>query len=149
MADTNVQPTSEQSVTSLVTGIINDAQELIGQQLTMFRAEVKEDLRKTRDAALPMILGGVVTLFGFVLVPFMLAHLLYWAVGPTDTSHQLPLWACYGIVGGVFLVLGLALLFWGKKRFDAFNPLPDETANALKENIQWITKTTSTPSANR
>jgi hypothetical protein len=126
-------PASENTITGLVGGIINDAQELIGQQLALFRNEVREDLRKTREAALPLAIGVGVLLVGMILMPFMLAHLLYWA-----TDYRLALWGCYGIVGGVFIVLGAVLAYLGKKKFDSFNPLPDETAEVLKENVQWI-----------
>ena len=35
------------SVTSLLRGIVSDAQDLIQQQLALFRAEIKDDFRKT------------------------------------------------------------------------------------------------------
>src|SRR5262249_31138196 len=109
--------------------------------LALLRSEVREDLRKTRDAALPIGLGGLVALLGGGLLTFLLVHLLHWA-----TDFRLALWACFGIVGGGLAVLGAVLIYMGKKRFDAFNPLPDETAQALKENIQWITKPTQSAS---
>lgn len=36
---------SEASVTSLVRGILNDAQELFRQQSALFKAELREDMR--------------------------------------------------------------------------------------------------------
>jgi hypothetical protein len=41
-------------------------------------------------------------------------------------------------VAVVLLGAGGALAFAGKKKFDSFNPLPDESAQVLKENIEWI-----------
>jgi Putative Actinobacterial Holin-X, holin superfamily III len=126
----------QSSVTGLVTGIINDAQELFKQQLALLKAEVRDDLRKTRDAALALGVGAGVAAVGGVMLCWMLAYLLNWAVG----DDRLPLWACVGIVGGLLTLVGGVLLYLGKKKFDSFNPLPDETAQALKENVEWITK---------
>jgi hypothetical protein len=49
------------------------------------------------------------------------------------------LWACYAIVGGLLTLGGGLLVLAGKKKFDSFNPLPDETAKNIKENLEWIT----------
>lgn len=125
------------TLTSLLTGIVNDAQELFKQQLALFKTEVQEDMRKTREGLASLALGAVVALIGVVLLCFMLVHLLH-----ETTNPQWPLWACYGTVGGAVLVLGAGLLGWAYARFKSFNPLPDKTAAALQENLEWKTKRT-------
>jgi hypothetical protein len=117
----------------LVTGIIDDLQELIKQNLTLFKVEVRADLRKTKEAASALGVGAGLAVVGGLHLSLMLVFLLWWVFDP-----NLPLWACFGIVGGVFAGVGFALLLRGKKKLDSFNPLPDETADALKENVQWI-----------
>jgi hypothetical protein len=42
---TNVHSDTDVSLTSLVNGIVNDAQELMKQQFALFQAEVKEDMQ--------------------------------------------------------------------------------------------------------
>jgi hypothetical protein len=70
----------------------------------------------------------------------MPVHLLHWATSPEGTDPAaIPLWGCYGIVGAAVLLIGGVLAFAGKKRFDSFNPLPDETVKAIQENLQWTT----------
>jgi hypothetical protein len=125
--------TDGSSMTELVTGIVHDAQELTRQQFAMFQAEIKHDLAKTKEAVLAMALGGGVALLGVILLCFMLVHLLYWAM------PAVPLWAWFGIVGGVLVIVGSGLIYAGRRTFDTFNPLPDESAQAMRENIQWIT----------
>jgi hypothetical protein len=125
----------QSSVTGLVTGIINDAQELFKQQVALLKAEVREDLRKTREATLALGVGAGVAAVGGVMLCWALAYLLHWA-----TDGRLSEWAAVAIVGGVLTLVGGVLLYLGKKKFDSFNPLPDETAQALKENVEWITK---------
>jgi len=131
---TDLKTPPDASVTTLVSGIIHDAQELIRQQLELLKHEVKSDLRKTRDASLLMIAGGGVAAVAILLLAFSLVYLVNWAV------PALPLWASFGICGLVLAAAGGGLIYAGYARFESFNPLPDESARALKENVQWIQK---------
>lgn len=130
----NLQTSSEPSLTSLVSGIIGDFQELIKQQLALFKAEVASDFRKTREASATLAAGLVALLFGCGLLCLMTVHLLGWLV-PT-----MPLWVCYLIVGGAVFAVGAVLTGVGWKQFHSFNPLPDQTVEAMKENLEWKTK---------
>ncbi|HLJ93864.1 MAG TPA: phage holin family protein [Gemmataceae bacterium] len=122
----------EPSMTGLVTGIINDAQELLKQQFALFKQEIKDDVRKTKEAAVSFGVGLGLLAVGGLLWCWMLVHLLYWAV------PSLPLWAWFGIVGLVLVAGGGVFLFLGKKRLESFHPLPEQSVGALKENVQWI-----------
>jgi len=131
MATDTYAPPDERSVTSLVSGIVNDAQVLMQQQLALFREEIRTDLRKTKEAVTALVAGvGVATLAVGPLV-FMFVALL----------HELALWPWWAsalTVGAVFAVIGGALIAVGVQRFRSFNPLPDQSVEALKENLQWI-----------
>jgi len=130
---TDLQSGTEGSMTGLVSGIISDAQELMRQQLTLLRQEVKEDIRKTIEAGASMVGGVVITMLGGLMFCFMLVHLLSWVV------PALPLWACYGIVGAVIAAIGGALLFFGVQKFKSIHPVPEQSVQALKETVQWKT----------
>jgi hypothetical protein len=123
---------AEFSVTSLLKGIVSDAQELIQQQLALFRAEIKDDFRKTVGILLAIVSGAFMVAVGGALLCFMMVHLLN-SVAPT-----LPLWGCFGIVGGGVALIGGIVAYVAIARFKTFNPLPDESVQALKENVQWI-----------
>lgn len=130
---TQVQSETDVSLTSLVSGIVNDAQELMKQQMALFQAEVKEDMRKTSEAAVSLAAGAVVALVGAIVLCFALVYLLNWAFPET------PLWVWYAVVGGVVTGTGLGLVLVAWVKFRSFNPLPDKTAQALKENLEWKT----------
>jgi hypothetical protein len=129
------------SVAGLVSGIVTDVQDLIKQQLQLTRKEIEADFRKTREAASLLIVGVGIAFFGMFEFCLMLAHLIHYLTVPAgyvrDTA-AIPLWGCHGIVAAVFLVAGGCLAFAGKKKFDSFNPLPDESAQVLQENVEWI-----------
>jgi len=129
---TDLQNPPEQNMTALVTGILNDAQELFRQQANMLRAEVREDFRKTKEAAYPLAIGLWLAMLGSLLLSVTLALIL--------EAAGLPPWASFAIVGVLFAAVGCGLVYLGKKKFASFNPLPDESAEALKENLEWIAK---------
>ena len=123
------------SVTSVVSGIVHDAQDLVRQQLKLFQVEIRNDARRTIAATIPMVIGGLLALVALIILAVMAAHLISWA-----WPERIPLWGGFGIVGGALAALAMALVFWGKAQFSKFSPLPDQTMEGLKENLQWKTK---------
>lgn len=123
----------EPTLTELVSGIASDAQQLIQQQYQMLRAEIKEDIRRTKSALAYMgfgIGGSIVgAIFLVVALPLVLNDVL-------DMEHR-P-WVGWAIIGGVMLVVGIIGLLVGRNIFRKNNPLPDKTLNALEENLSWI-----------
>jgi hypothetical protein len=125
-------PPDQQSTTALLTGILNDAQELFRQQVTLVRTEIREDFRKTKKAAVPMGIGLWLALLGTALLSVTVALLL--------ETAGLPAWASFAVVGVAVFLVGGGLFYAGKKKLESFNPLPDESAKALEENLQWLAK---------
>jgi len=128
-------------VAPLLRGIVNDMGELLQQQLKFARAEIRSDMRKTWDVTQLFGIGAAVALLGVVVLAFMLVHLLHWLTTPAAAADPaaLPLWACFGIVGAAILATGTVLIVMGKKKLDSFNPMPDQTVDTVKENLEWIT----------
>jgi Putative Actinobacterial Holin-X, holin superfamily III len=119
-------------VTKLVGEIIEDAQKLLNQQAEMFKAEVREDFRRSKRAAEFGSVGIVCATVGAMGLITALAYFLH-------EQYQFNMWASWGIVGGIFLIVGIALGVTSYILLERFNPLPDKTFNALKENITWKT----------
>jgi hypothetical protein len=124
----------EADVSSLIAGIMDDARHLLIQHLTLFQIEVKNDINQAASGFARMIAGAVMILAAMILLEFASAYLLC-ALVP-----ELPLWAALAIVGGLAAPIGVWLVLSGKTTFDHFR-LPDKTAQALKEDIEWKTKT--------
>jgi hypothetical protein len=132
MATETVSPPEGQTVTGLVSGIINDAQELFKQQVALIRAELKADFRRAVRAAILLTVGAVCAVPALFLVCNMFVYMLHELAG-------LRVWASYGIVGGAFLVVSAILIGVGIQRFRSFNPVPDQSVEAFKENVRWMT----------
>jgi uncharacterized membrane protein len=128
---------TELSLSSLVGGIINDVQVLMKQETALARKEIAEELQKAKQAAISLGVGiGIVSIGGLLLM-LMLVFLLNWAV-PT-----IPLWASFGIIGGLLVLAGVALLALAKKEAESIHVVPERTAETMKENLQWIKNPTS------
>jgi len=133
MANEVHAPPEEAGFASLLRGIINDIGDLIRQEIRFARTEMKSDLRKALRAGMALAFGAGATCLGVVLVAFMLVYLVF-----TLSNETIPLWGCYGIVAAVFLIVGAGLAFLGIQSLKNNNPLPEQTAQSVKENVEWI-----------
>jgi len=141
---TEVQTPQDAGIGSLIKGIVNDFRDLIKQQFQFAKTELKADLRKTGEASRLLAMGVGMAVLGTVVLVLMLVHLLHWLTLPPGADPAgLPLWACYGIVGGLIMAAGVIMVLTGKGKFDSFNPLPDQTLQTMKENLEWKTNTSS------
>jgi len=119
------------SMTSLVNGIIGDAQQLIRQEVLLARREMQEELNKAKTAAVSMGVGIALSAVAVLLLLFMAVYLLNWAT-------TIPLWGCYGIVGGLSLAVAGVLFFAAKNQISKIDLVPRQTVETMKENVQWL-----------
>jgi hypothetical protein len=122
-------PPESTSLVGTLKGILEDVQRLFSQQLSMLRAEIRADWKRA------------LFIIGVPLLCVMAVHVIHFMTGAPDPA-AIPLWACYGIVGGVITLLSIVMVMVGIRRFQSFNPLPDETARAFEENVTWLRKET-------
>jgi hypothetical protein len=125
----------DQSVTKLLSGIIDDAHDLLHQQIDLIKVEIRKELKQAKETSYTFAGSAGLVGVGGLLLGFMLVYLLNAAVGAS-----LPLWGCFCIVGALFTLGGVGLFFWGKEQLDEMTPLPEQSMKAMKENLQWTTK---------
>jgi len=124
----------EPSVAQLVSGIIDDAQRLMVQHAELLKADIRKDLHDAKEAGYSLGIGGVLLGVGGLLLLCMVALLLN-ALWP----DYIPLWGGFGIVGGVLTLAGGIVFFRGQQQLDKINPLPENSVEAVKEDLQWKT----------
>jgi hypothetical protein len=132
-----VHAPEEQGLAGLLRGIISDVGDLIRHEIRFARTEMKSDVRKVSRVGAVLALGAGAVALGVVFAALMLVYLIHTLSGAPD-SASIPLWGCYGIVAAVFLVVGAGLGFLGYQTLQKLNPLPDQTAQSVKENVEWI-----------
>jgi hypothetical protein len=119
-------------VSTLVSGIVEDAKLLLVEQLTLFQVEIKNDMNRTLRAVIPLVAGAV------ILIPTVLLAGMAASYGLCAVVPDLPTWAGFAIVAGAGGIVGLALVLWGALSFGSLTP--DTALKGLKENLQWKTK---------
>ena len=130
MADRIPTDTSP-SLASLLGGIASDIQTLIRQEIALAKTEMLREWDKAKTAAGSMAVGAaVLALGGFFLCVTVVCVLAEVA--------KLPWWASFLIVGGALAVLGLVLFYTGKNKAAQVNVIPPQTAETMRENVQWI-----------
>jgi uncharacterized membrane protein YqjE len=116
---------------TLLSGIVSDMRNLFVQELRLAKLEIGEDLRRVKSAVAVLAIGAAILALGGLLLILMLVHLL-------DAVTDLPLWGAYGVVAAVMLVIGVGILISGKKKAEHVCLVPQETAEAIKEDVGWI-----------
>ena len=132
----NHQNGSKPGVASMVEGILEDGQKLVRQEIALAQHEVAQAWDKGKTAAALLASALVVFNVGGVLLALMLAKLLY---------HLLPnhAWACYGIVAGLVVLLGGALIYYGLHRINEGHVSLPQTAEPLREDVQAVSAAAS------
>jgi hypothetical protein len=122
-------PSGEQFA-SLAEGVLTDVQKLIADHIDLLRAEVRQDLRRAGTAAASLGTGAGLAALGGIMGTLMVVHLLHRAT-------RLPLWTCYGLVGGALGVGGAALLSSAAREVAQLGRVAPQTARAVREDIAW------------
>jgi hypothetical protein len=129
-----VESEHDASVASLVGGIVQDARELLVEQMTLFQVEIKNQVHQTLMAFVPLGVGIAIALTALFLLGVGGAHFLCWE------WPALPLWAGFAIVGVGVAAVGASLVAWAKPMLDKVSITPDTALKGLKENLRWKTK---------
>ncbi len=131
MADRIPAADTSPSVASLLGGIATDLQTLIRQEIALAKAEFMREWDKAKTAAGSMAAGAAVLALGGFFLCVTVVCVLAEVAG-------LPWWASFLIVGGVLAVLGLVLFYTGRNKAARVNIIPPQTAETMRENVQWI-----------
>ena len=89
-----VDANTESGITSLLTGITSDVQQLVRQEVALMRQEIQEEIHKTKDAAMAVALGATAAGVSLILIGFTAVYVL-------AAASALPLWAAFAIVASV------------------------------------------------
>jgi len=119
------------SMASLLGGIVSDIQALTRQEIALAKTEMLREWDKAKTAAGAMVVGAAFLALGGILLCLMVVSALHEGAG-------LPWWASFLIVGGLLAALGVVLLLIGRSQAARVNLVPPQTAETLRENVQWI-----------
>ena len=127
------------SIASLIRGILSDIRDLMREEVSLARVEIREQAGRVKLAA--ATLGAAVAALAFGSA-FLLVAL---AVGLADLLDW-PVWAGFLVVALVLSVGGLVMLSAGRRKLSTVQPVPEETVRTLKENSEWLKRRLSSVS---
>ena len=123
--------TNAGEITKLVGLIARDSERLLDQHARLLRSELHESLH-----AIPRVIAG-----GGQGRPAR-RSVAGWECSCSCTGctgrTRLPLWSCYGLVGGALAALGAGLMTSGARKAAGISLLPRETIGAVREDALWI-----------
>jgi hypothetical protein len=119
------------SVAQLISGIVGDAQELVRKEIALARQEIREELSAAKSAGIKLGAAGAVLAVGGLLLVLAIAQ------GIADLFNW-PTWAGYALVGVVLAIAGGILFSAAQRQIKEISPVPEQTVETMKENVEWI-----------
>ena len=126
----------EQSLGELFGRVTSDMSTLVRQEMQLAKVEIKQEVRTAGRAG--GLLGGgafagyVALLFVSVAIALLIATAL-----PDSMSETMRHLIGFLIVGLLYGIAAAVLLSKGKKQLDKVDPVPHQTVETLKEDVQW------------
>jgi uncharacterized membrane protein YqjE len=125
-------PAVERTFSDVLQDIVHNLQDIIRSEVRLAKMELREDLSKTRAAALLLGIGAMSGLFGIFFVLLAIVHAL---------SYVVPDWAAALIVAFALAFGAVLAVSRGVKRFKQVNAAA-KTIESLKENVEWAKQQT-------
>jgi uncharacterized membrane protein YqjE len=120
-------PAVERTFSDVLQDIVHNLQDIIRSEVRLAKMELREDLSKTRAAALLLGIGALSGVFGIFFVLLAIVHAL---------SYVVPDWAAALIVAFALAFGAVLAVSRGVKRFKQVNAAA-KTIESLKENVEW------------
>jgi len=120
-----------ESVIELMRGIVQDARTLSAKELAAAKLEITQEIKKIVSSSILLGVGIFILAVAFVLLSIVFALALAQYV-------PLPAWAGFAIVGGVYFVIGLIVVFAGRRKLQTAKPIPEHTLRGAKADAQYI-----------
>ena len=121
---------SQSSVPNLIADALRSAQDLLGKEIALFRAEIGDGVR---TLGLGLALIAVAALFLVSGLMVLIGALVKWLAVVLDSEVLAAL-----IVGGAFAVVALALVLWGRSKMALKNLEPKRTERELRRDAAAI-----------
>ncbi len=141
---TPASPTHADSVASLLTDVASDVTRLLHQEVELAKTEIRTEASKAAKAG-RLLASGAMALHLVAVMASVAAVFAVTAVvvdvlpGWTDLA---PAIAATG-VALLWLIIGLVLITTGRRRLRDFSPMPRQTIQSLKEDLEWLRKPTA------
>lgn len=122
------RPADDQSLGSLFSRMTADLGTLVRKEVELAKVETKEEIQRAKAAGGKLGAGAVAGYFAALLASFALVYLL---------DEFMPTALAFFIVAAAFGIAAAVLLSRGREELKTVNPVPEQTVQTLKEDVQW------------
>jgi hypothetical protein len=127
--------TEDRSIADVLSSAVHDAQDLVRGEIALAKAELRDEVKRAGAGAAALAAAGVAAMIGIV----MLLTAVAWAI---SELAGWPVWAGFGVVAVVVLLVAGILAYVGKNRLASERRMP-LTVDTMKENMKWMRARTS------
>jgi F0F1-type ATP synthase assembly protein I len=123
-----VPKAADRSLGELFSEMTGDLSTLMRKEVELAKVEVKEEASRAGKAGGMLGGGAFAGYFALLFLSFALAWLL------DEWMHTA---LAFLIVGLLYAVVAAVLVVRGRARLQSVNPVPQQTVETLKEDVQW------------
>lgn len=119
---------ADKSLGQLISELSSDFSDLVSTQLELAKVEIKEEVSRAGKGA-GMLTGGALAAYLAVVV---LSFAAAWGL-----SEAMPTGFAFLIVGLAWAVVAGVLMLIGRNQLRMVHPVPEQTKETLKEDVEW------------
>lgn len=123
------KPESRGHLRELVWSVASDAGDLVRGEMALSRAEAEQKIDR--------VIAGLISLFGAMMLAYA-GLVIVLIAGAIALSRVVPDWAAYLIVGGVVLLIGIALAVAARKALSPTALVPHRTIRNVQADTRVI-----------
>ena len=122
------QPNQEKPISGLIADITADLSTLVRKELQLAKIETREEVSRAAKAGGTLGAGGIAGWMALLFVSLAIALAL---------SYVMPAALAFFLVGAIYAVVAAVLITRGRQQLKTINPVPEQTVETLKEDVQW------------
>lgn len=119
--------TEDRSLSELLSEVTNEIATLFRKEVELARVETSEQVSRAAKAGGMLGAAAVIGLIDLILLAFAAA----WAL-----AEVMPTGLAFLVVAVVFGIVAAVLAMAGKKRIASISPVPNQTVQTLKDDVQ-------------
>lgn len=118
----------ERSLPQLLAEMTKEMGLLMRKEVELAKVETKEEVARAGKAGAML---GATAITGYLALLF-LSFALAWGLDSVMTR-----WLAFALVGAIYAVAAAVLFNVGRKKLKEINPVPEQTVETLKEDVEW------------
>ena len=122
------RPREARSAGDILQNVVQDLGNIVRSEIQLAKTEMSAKASKAGQGAGMMgVAGAIALLAGAALVTCCIAAL----------AIAIPIWAAALVMSFLLGVIAMVVFSTGRTRLKKVNPVPEETARTIREDVQW------------